>query len=110
MRHAFLSVERSEPMRAVIYCRVSSKDQVDNLSLPTQEKACAEYCQRQGWEVNRVFVERGESAKTANRTELKNLLEYCRTKKGLVGCVVVYSLSRFARAQFDHVVLRAQLN
>jgi hypothetical protein len=29
-------------MRAVIYCRVSSQEQVANLSLPTQEKYCRE--------------------------------------------------------------------
>ncbi len=97
-------------MRAVIYCRVSSKDQVQNLSLPTQQKLCTEYCRRQGWQVDRAFEERGESAKTANRTELKNLLSYCRENKGRVHCVVVYALSRFARDKYDHAVLRAQLH
>src|SRR5438309_7740798 len=87
----------TDAMRAVIYCRVSTKDQVRNLSLPTQQRACAEFCQRQGWEVDRVFVEHGESAKTANRTELKNLLAYCREHKGRIQCVVVYSVNRFAR-------------
>jgi DNA invertase Pin-like site-specific DNA recombinase len=52
-------------MRAVVYCRVSTKDQVQNLSLPTQEKACIEYCHRHGYDVDRVFIEQGESAKTA---------------------------------------------
>lgn len=96
-------------MIVVIYCRVSSKDQVKNLSLPTQQKFCAEFCQRQGWQVDRVFVEKGESAKTADRTQLQAMLAYCRQSKGRIGCVVVYSLSRFARAKFDHVVLRAHL-
>src|SRR5262245_31817237 len=30
-------------MKAVIYCRVSTKEQTQNLSLPTQPKACREY-------------------------------------------------------------------
>jgi len=30
-------------MRAVIYCRVSSQEQVANLSLPTQEKYCRKH-------------------------------------------------------------------
>jgi site-specific DNA recombinase len=96
-------------MRAVIYCRVSTKDQVQNLSLPTQQRVCTEFCQRQGWSVDLVFVERGESAKTANRTELKKLLAYCREHKGRVQCVVVYSVNRFAREKYDHYALRAQL-
>ena len=37
-----------EMIGAVIYVRVSTKEQTENLSLPTQLKACEEYCQRQG--------------------------------------------------------------
>jgi len=33
---------------AVIYVRVSTKEQTENLSLPTQLRACEEYCRRQG--------------------------------------------------------------
>jgi site-specific DNA recombinase len=96
-------------MRAVIYCRVSTKDQVQNLSLPTQEKACIEYCTRHGYDVDKVFVEEGESAKTADRTELKKLLLHCRQNQGRIHAVIVYSISRFAREKYDHHVLRAQL-
>jgi site-specific DNA recombinase len=96
-------------MRAVIYCRVSTRDQVQNLSLPTQKKTCVEYCQRNGYGVDRVFVEEGESAKTADRTELKNSLTYCRQNRGRLHAVVVYALSRFAREKYDHHVLRATL-
>lgn len=78
-------------MRAVIYCRVSTKEQTHNLSLPTQQKHCVEFCQRQGFEIAHVFVEQGESAKTADRSEFKKLLEYCRINKGRVHFLVVYS-------------------
>jgi DNA invertase Pin-like site-specific DNA recombinase len=44
----------------------------------------------------RIEVE-GESAKTADRTELQNLLQYCRANKGRVQFVVVFNLTRFAR-------------
>jgi DNA invertase Pin-like site-specific DNA recombinase len=33
---------------AMIYVRVSTKEQTENLSLPTQLRACEEYCRRQG--------------------------------------------------------------
>ena len=82
---------------AVIYIRVSTKEQTENLSLPTQLKACEEYCQRQGFEVLERFREEGESAKSADRTELQNLLKYCRTHKGKVQFVIVFNLTRFAR-------------
>jgi site-specific DNA recombinase len=94
---------------AVIYVRVSTKEQTENLSLPTQLHACEEYCKRQGYEVLERFKEEGESAKTTDRTELQNLLKYCRTHKGKVNFVVVYNLTRFAREKYDHFALRALL-
>lgn len=94
---------------AVLYIRVSTKEQTDNMSLPTQLKACEDYCARHGYAVVATFREEGESAKTADRTELQRMLSYCRTQKGRVGYVVVYSLSRFAREKYDHFALRAHL-
>ena len=94
---------------AVIYVRVSTKEQTENLSLPTQLRACEEYCRRQGYEVLERFHEEGESAKTTDRSQLQNLLKYCRTRKGAVHFVVVYNLTRFAREKYDHFALRALL-
>lgn len=94
---------------AVIYIRVSTKEQTENLSLSTQLKACEEYCERQGLKVLARFREEGESAKTADRTELQKLLHYCRTHKGTVQFVVVFNLTRFAREKYDHFALRAHL-
>ena len=53
---------------AVIYVRASTKGQMENLSLPTQLRACEEYCRRQGYEVLDRFHEEGESAKSTDRT------------------------------------------
>ena len=94
---------------AVIYVRVSTKEQTENLSLPTQLRACEEYCRREGYEVLERFKEEGESAKTTDRTELQNLLKYCRTHKGKIHFVIVYNLTRFAREKYDHFALRAFL-
>ena len=88
--------------RAVVYVRVSSEEQVQNLSLGTQESTCREYCARNDIEVDRVFVEKGESAKTADRTEFQAMLEYCRRNKSRLNHVVVYTVNRFARNNEDH--------
>jgi site-specific DNA recombinase len=98
-----------EMVGAVIYVRVSTKEQTENLSLPTQLRACEEYCRRHGFEILQRFHEQGESAKTTDRSELQNLLKYCRTHKGKVHFVVVYNLTRFAREKYDHFALRAHL-
>src|SRR5881296_3012790 len=94
---------------AVIYVRVSTKEQTENLSLPTQLRACEQYCRREGYELLERFKEEGESAKTTDRTELQKLLKYCRAHKGKVHFVVVYDLTRFAREKYDHFALRAHL-
>jgi hypothetical protein len=94
---------------AVIYVRVSTKEQTENLSLPTQLRACEEYCRRQGYEVLERFHEEGESAKSTDRSQLQNLLTYCRLNKGRVHFVVVFNLTRFARDKYNHFALRSHL-
>ena len=56
--------------RAFIYVRVSTQEQTNNLSLDTQRRLCIDYCERNGISVDRIFTEEGESAKTADRTQL----------------------------------------
>lgn len=76
-------------MRGLIYCRVSTKEQVENLSLTTQERRCAGYCETNGIEVDRIFHEKGESAKTQDRTVLQEMLDYCRARKGEIQLLIV---------------------
>ena len=47
---------------AIIYIRVSTKEQTENLSLPTQLRVCEEYCRREGLEIPERFKKEGESA------------------------------------------------
>jgi site-specific DNA recombinase len=96
-------------MKAVIYCRVSTKEQTKNLSLPTQRKSCIEHCEKHGFSVDKVFIEQGESAKTADRPEFLKLLGYCRQKKGTIQALVVYSISRFARNSHDFHAVKGLL-
>jgi len=95
--------------RAIIYTRVSSKEQVEGTSLGTQKEGCLAFCKREGLEVDRIFVEEGESAKVIDRTELKKLLEYARKNKGKISHLIVYKFDRFARNQEDHLWLRKEL-
>ena len=96
-------------MKAVIYTRVSSEEQVSNLSLDVQEKTCRDYCARNGWTVDAVYREEGESAKTADRTVLRQLLTSLRTRPGVIEYVVVYDTSRFARDVYVHASLKQLL-
>src|SRR5262249_50693710 len=81
---------------AVIYCRVSTKEQAENLSLEVQEKTCREYCEKNGWQVLEVFSE-AESAKTVNRVEFQEMLTYCGLNHKRIAAVVFYDNTRFSR-------------
>lgn len=96
--------------KAVIYCRVSTKEQVEEgNSLTTQERICKEYALNHDLEVIETYREQGESAKTANRTELQKLLAYCSIKKNGVKVVIIYKLDRLSRNTDDYSQLRLML-
>ena len=95
--------------KGIIYVRVSSADQTQGTSLDSQERACREYAQKCGIEVVQVFVERGESATAATRTEFIKALEFCRKNSGVVSSFIVWKIDRFARNTTDHFAVRAKL-
>jgi site-specific DNA recombinase len=95
---------------AVIYIRVSTDEQaVGALNLENQESRCREYCLRQVWQVDKVFTDSGESARTLDRPEFQRMLAYCRTNRRQIGYVVVQDLSRFARNAGDQAETIAEL-
>ena len=104
-----MRMPETSPKACIIYCRVSSKEQVEGTSLDNQERLCREYAERNGLSVLKVFVEMGESAKTADRTEFTKAIAFCTQKKGRVHQFIVYKIDRFARNQDDHVVVRSLL-
>ena len=85
-------------MKSVIYTRVSTIEQAEKgFSLGGQEKECRRFAQQNSFEVVKVFVERGESAKTQDRTQLLKLIKYAIENKKHLSCLVVWKLDRFAR-------------
>ena len=96
-------------MRGIVYCRVSSQEQVQGTSLESQKAACLEYATKRGIRVSKVFIEKGESATAADRTELVKALDYCKENKPQIEAFIVWKLDRFARNLTDHYGLQAQL-
>lgn len=96
--------------KALIYCRVSTKEQVkEGNSLATQERICREYAIKHGFEVAGVFVDQGESAKTTDRPEWKNLIRFCTTKKNGVRAIIAYKIDRISRNVDDYSKIRVLL-
>jgi DNA invertase Pin-like site-specific DNA recombinase len=96
--------------RAVAYVRVSDPRRAeDGNSLATQERIAAEYAKSRNYECRRVFVERGESAKTDERPALQDMLVYLRKERGRVDVVNVPKIDRLARNVHDYATMKVQL-
>lgn len=93
--------------KAVIYCRVSTKEQVEEgNSLVSQERICRTYAEKYNYDLAEIFIEMGESAKTADRTELKRLLSFCSKKTNSINAVIVYKIDRLSRNTDDYGQIR----
>lgn len=103
------SIKRLPVKTAVIYIRVSSQEQVDNFSIPTQIKQCQAYLKAEGIKEVGLFIEEGESAKSSYRTQLQNLLYFISANRGKVDNVLVYKLDRWSRSQADFFALKSIL-
>ena len=69
--------KNEKPKNDIHYYRVSSNEQVLGFSLDTQEKFCRELSQKDGYDVLKTWREEGESAKTADRTQLQLMIKFC---------------------------------
>ena len=81
----------------VIYTRVSSKDQAENLSLSTQLKACTAYAEKMDYNIAATFGGTYESAETDERKQFTAMLSFVKKFKGKISYILVYSLERFSR-------------
>ena len=101
--------------RAVVYLRVSSKDQVntdydpEGISIPAQRIACTRKAEQLGLTIIGEYVEAGRSAtEMSKRVEFQRMLERIRRDRD-VDFVIVYKLSRFARNRTDDAIVMADL-
>lgn len=98
---------------AVHYLRVSTRDQAERggeaegFSIPAQREACLRQAQTLDAVTVAEFVDAGESARSANRPELKKMLDYVKTHK--VQYVIVHKIDRLARNRADDVEINLKL-
>ena len=99
---------------AIIYTRVSTKNQAEEgYSLAGQEKDCKIFAEMNNYSVSKVFVEKGESAKTQDRTELQNLMKFCVANKKNIDAIIIWKIDRLTRDVKDFYNLQdffAKLN
>ena len=101
-----------KPM-AVIYLRVSTPDQAgrggeaEGFSIPAQRDACTRKAEAMGAVVVAEFVDAGESARSANRPQLQNMLGFIKEHR--IGFVIVHKVDRLARNRADDVEINLSL-
>jgi site-specific DNA recombinase len=96
--------------KAVIYVRVSTKEQaMNNLSLESQEADARRECEAKEWDVAEVFREEGVSGRTLKRPELMRALAACESKRGGVVVFVVAYMDRLSREGYGYHTIRARL-
>ena len=98
------------PKFAVSYLRVSTRGQAERgggadegFSIPAQREANKKKALSMGAFVTKEFVDRGASAKSADRPELQKMLEYVKENADRVDYVIVHKIDRLARNRGDDI-------
>ena len=108
------AVKTDEPvLLAVSYLRVSTREQAERggteegFSIPAQREANARKADELGAKVVREFVDAGESARSADRDGLREMLAYITASR--VTFCIVHKLDRLARNRADDVAIHQAL-
>jgi site-specific DNA recombinase len=101
-------------VRCVMYLRVSTREQAEHgegeegFSIPAQRDACVCHIRDKEWDLVDEYADRGESARSADRPQLKEMLARI-AEDGDFDAVVGHKIDRLARNMEDHVAIRAHL-
>jgi site-specific DNA recombinase len=96
--------------RAAIYLRVSTSAQArrnsepEGYSIPAQREACQHKASTLEAEILAEYVDAGESAKTADRPQLRALLDRVEQERDL-DYVIVHKVDRLARNRYDDATI-----
>ena len=105
------------PKAAVSYLRVSTHRQAERgggndegFSIPAQREANKKKAASMGAIIIKEFVDRGESARSADRPALQQMLEYINENKNRIDYVIVHKVDRLARNRGDDVDITRALH
>ena len=96
--------------RVCAYLRVSTSRQAEKeLSIPDQKRQAEEYCSEKGFQLVRIFEERGASATSENRPEFQTMIAEALSVERPFDVILVHSFSRFFRVAYYHEHYRRKL-
>ena len=94
-----------QPTRAVLYMRVSSKDQeAEGFSIPAQVRLLREYAASKGFVIEAEFVD-VETAKASGRTHFSEMLAFVKKHHASCRTILVEKTDRLYRNLKDWVTL-----
>lgn len=98
-------------MAVALYARVSTTRQADNdLSIPDQLKQMRDWCQREGWDVVKEYIEPGASATDDKRPVFQQMMMDATLSPAPYEAIVIHSQSRFFRDAVDFGMYERRLN
>jgi site-specific DNA recombinase len=99
------------PLRVALYARVSTVRQAEaDLSIPDQVRQAQAWCERQGHELVRQYIEPGASGTDETRPVFSEMLSDAKASPKPFDIILVHSFSRFARDNFTYAIAKLALN
>ena len=97
-----METNKNKPF-AAIYTRVSTQDQAQHgFSLDAQQDSLVNYAKVLGYDIFKIYCDKGKSAKDLKRHEMIQLLKDAESKK--FSAIFVYKLDRFSRNLKDLIL------
>ena len=96
--------------KAVIYARVSTTKQAEEgMSIDAQLKQLKQYASDNVYEVVEQYVDKGASAKTADRPAFQEMIAEVKANKDNYDAVLIHKTDRFARNREDSIIYKSLL-
>lgn len=93
-------------MRAGAYARYSTYRQTEN-SIEAQLNGITEYCEKNGIDISRTFIDQAKSGTNTNRSGFQKLLQ--AAESGAIDAVVIYDVTRGSRDVADWFYFRKEM-
>jgi len=86
--------------RVACFYRVSTKGQLDGNDIPMQRRACAEFIERQGWELAKEYIEKGVSGFKVSANDRDEIQQAKRdAENGLFDVLLCFMFDRLGRKE-----------
>ena len=98
-----------DPIKAVIYARVSSDAQDIINSIQAQIAECEEYARNHNMVIVGVYIDEAESGRSDNRPQFQLMVADADGKEKPFEVVLVWKFSRFSRNRVDNAIYKNRL-